>query len=328
MVKHKKQNNILVQIVDLLNQHTNISGALIAKKLNITRTAVWKAINKLKAYNVIIATQKNGYALNQNLVLLNHDRIIKHLNKNIKLNIFETLDSTNQYLIDKNDLDTSKIHVCTTEFQSSGKGRLGKTWLSPFGQNICLSICTFLNTDLSKLGGLSLVVSLAITKTLKDISKNNDIKVKWPNDILYNKKKLSGVLVQVISEIHNLCKIVIGIGINVNHDPKLHTNEINQPWTSLKQITDKHLDRNDITPKLINNVVNYLEIFKEKGFEEFIQEWEKHDLFFNQDIILLNGNKTIKGCEVGVDKNGHLLLKQNKDITSFSCGETSFAKPF
>lgn len=329
MVKQKKQNDNLVKIVELLSATPHVSGNIIAQELEISRAAVWKAIKKLQAYNIPITTYKDGYKLNCQLSLLNKNLIIKQLKKtkDFKLEIFETIESTNHYYLDNHHSEPNKINICLAEFQSLGKGRMGKKWLSPFGHNICLSVCKIINTDLSKLGGLSLAISLAIAKTLKEFMKNDEIKVKWPNDIIYKKQKLSGNLIQVMSEQNGMCKVVIGIGINVNTDQKNQKN-ITQAWTSLKEITRHNINRNILAAKLIDNISECLEIFVENGFEPFMKKWEANDFFFNKEVALIYKDKNIVGLEKGIDKYGHLLLEIDGVTKSYSCGETSFAKPF
>ena len=328
MPKQKKQNENLVKIVDLLSSNPHISGNEIARCLDISRSAVWKAIKKLQLYNVPVISYRDGYVLNNDCKLLNYDKILKHLGNipGVNLEIFETLESTNQYYLDAN-VDCTKTHICLSEFQFCGKGRLGRKWVSPFGQNICLSICTFMNTNLSKLGGLSLTTSLAIAKSLREITLNDDIKVKWPNDVIYKKQKLSGSLIQIISEQNGTSKIIIGVGVNVNAD-KQHNSykDVTQDWCSIKEMCNKPMDRNLLAAKLIMNILDYLNIFEKHGFEFFISEWEKKDCFFNQEVSLHNNKQIITGIEAGVDKNGQLLISVDGVIKAFSYGETSFSK--
>lgn len=324
----KKQNNHLVKIVDLLSQGECISGNRIAQLLGLSRSAVWKAIKKLQLYNIPITSKKNGYLLNSKLKLLDIDVISLSLQNRpqINLEIFESINSTNQYYLD-NILDRSKTHVCLAEFQSNGQGRLGRNWLSPFGQNIYLSICTLIAIDLSNLGGLSLAISLAVAKALREATHNDEIKVKWPNDVIYNKQKLAGTLIQIVAEQNGLCKIVIGVGVNVNADKKNSSyHDITQNWSSLKEITAKATDRNILAAKLIGDILDCLEKFKNNGFETFIPEWNKIDYFFGQEISLHSNEKIITGIENGVDKNGQLLLTVNQVTKSYSSGETSFVK--
>ncbi|MBP9792311.1 MAG: bifunctional biotin--[acetyl-CoA-carboxylase] ligase/biotin operon repressor BirA [Rickettsiales bacterium] len=322
----KKQNTNLVEIVKCLSGKVPVSGNNIAQKLNISRSAVWKAIKKLQSYGILIKSHKNGYYLDEELVLLSPQSIISNLGniQKINLEIFETIDSTNQYYLD-NHVDHNTTHVCLAEYQSNGKGRLGRTWTSPFGQNLYLSICTFIDTDLSTLGGLSLVVSLAIAKTLKTLTQDDEIKVKWPNDVIYKKQKLSGSLIQLISEQNGLCKIIIGVGINVNMI-KSQSIDIKQDWCSIRNIINQSINRNIVAAKLITNILDYFNIFRKNGFEYFIDEWEKTDCFFGREVSLYNNEQTITGIEKGVNRNGQILLSTNGLTTAYSCGETTFSK--
>jgi BirA family biotin operon repressor/biotin-[acetyl-CoA-carboxylase] ligase len=326
MHKQKKQNTNLVEIVKCLSGKAPVSGNDIAQKLNISRSAVWKAIKKLQLYDIPIKSYRNGYYLDEELILLNHQSIVSNLDKiqKVNLEIFETIDSTNQYYLD-NPIDHNVTHVCLSEYQSNGKGRLGRNWSSPFGQNIYLSICTFIDTDLSTLGGLSLVVSLAIAKTLKELTQDDEIKVKWPNDVIYKKQKLSGSLIQLISEQNGLCKIIIGVGINVNMI-KSQNIDIKQDWCSIKDIINKSINRNILAAKLITKILDYFNVFRKNGFEYFIDEWEKTDCFFGREVSLYNNEQTITGIEKGVNKNGQILLSTNGITKPYSCGETSFSK--
>lgn len=259
---------------------------------------------------------------------LSHKDIINSLKtkQDVFLEIFDTIDSTNQYYVD-NDYSASKVRICLAEFQSSGKGRLGRTWISPPKQNICLSICTLVNRNINELGGLSIAISISVAKTLQKITNNKDIKVKWPNDIIYKKHKLSGSLLQVIPLSNGICKIIIGIGLNVNADDASFKG-IEQKCTSLKQIIGKDLDRNFIAAQIINGILAAINTFIDKGLEHFITEWNKNDFFFKKEVSLLYNEKIITGIDKGVDNNGYILL-QTPDgrITAFSCGETTFAKP-
>lgn len=330
MSKPKKQNDNLVKIVDLLSADKHVSGNSIAQELGVSRAAVWKAIKKLLSYSVPISTYKDGYKLDCQITLLNHTKILKQIKDgyNVNLELFESIESTNKYLLENSNLDLRKTNICLAEFQSLGKGRIGKNWIAPFGQNICLSVCTLLNTDLSKLGGLSLAISLAIAETLQQVTHNNDIKVKWPNDVMYKKKKISGILIQAISEQNEVCKVVIGVGINVNLDPNSSIfKDVNQKRTSLKEITNQSLNRNDLTVKIINNILEYIKVFTKEGFEYFLKQWQENDLFFNQTAELLHNSQIIKGIGKGVNKNGQLLFEIQGKVKTFSCGETSFAKP-
>ncbi len=150
-------------------------------------------------------------------------------NKPINIHVLDTVDSTNRFLKDLPASDD--IDVCCAETQTQGRGRFGRSWHSPYGENIYCSIRWRFDCDFSKLSGSSLVVSLAVLAALKDISP--EIRIKWPNDLLWHGKKLCGSLIEVVGQ----SDVVIGIGINVNAIPN------DQSWCSLYEITGQHDDR-------------------------------------------------------------------------------------
>ena len=136
--------------------------------------------------------------------LLSEADIRKHLNQDLKfseqviLHILASVDSTNQFL--KNDLSQQHIHVCAAETQTQGRGRFGRTWISPPGENIyCSSLWSF-ETDKACLSGISLVVSLAVMALLKEYDLVKDVKIKWPNDLLWHEKKLCGILIEMLPQ--------------------------------------------------------------------------------------------------------------------------------
>ena len=215
----KSLNQTLVKVTELLSDGQYHDGTSIGNQLNITRAAVWKVIKKLEQYNVPLTSSKGkGYQLELPLTLLDPDKIKSKLrHRAIEIDVVEKVASTNDYLkqfMEKN----KKIRVCLAEMQTQGKGRLDRQWYSPFGENIYLSMLCPFDKDLSELSGLSLVASLAICRALESMIdfKNHQLKVKWPNDILVNQRKLAGMLIEVQAESNRSCQVVIGVGINVN----------------------------------------------------------------------------------------------------------------
>jgi BirA family transcriptional regulator, biotin operon repressor / biotin---[acetyl-CoA-carboxylase] ligase len=322
----KKLTASFANIVAMLNDGHYHDGTTIGDKLKITRSAVWKAIKKLQAYAIKVDSIKGkGYALLEPLVLLN-PKIIKQriAAKKVDIEVFETIDSTNDYL--RATLNGSDVKICLAEQQTQGKGRLHRQWHSPFGQNIYLSCQYSFQRDVSQLAGLSLVVSLAVAKTLETYGLPKSLAVKWPNDIMYDHKKLSGTLIEIQAESHGVCHAIIGIGLNVNMMQD-EDNLILQDWTSLRKITASYIDRNEVCVLLIDNLINYLARFEKQGLATFINEWNDADCLKNKEISLKNGNKKIYGKAKGIDTLGNLILQASDGILqTFSSGDTTLMK--
>ncbi|WP_119344210.1 biotin--[acetyl-CoA-carboxylase] ligase [Facilibium subflavum] len=316
-------NDTLLGIVKLLNDHDYIDGNSIGAKLNITRAAVWKNIHQLQQqYGIAIrASKAKGYKLQQPLILLDQDKIKQKLiHEQVKLECFNSIDSTNRYLQDIND-DTYLYHICLAEHQSKGKGRFSRSWSSPFGQNIYLSLKTNLTKDMSELSGLSLSIATVIANVIhKDFPILNP-KIKWPNDIYLNDSKLSGVLIEVKAESNYQSQVIIGIGLNVNMTQQ---NEINQEWISLLKATGATVDRNQLATHLINALIDALIVFQNKGFTPFIDAYQSLDYLTGKTISLsLPNNTIITGICHGINQHGHIMLKKNDKIHTFASGEAS-----
>jgi BirA family transcriptional regulator, biotin operon repressor / biotin---[acetyl-CoA-carboxylase] ligase len=325
-MKIKKLAAGFVDLVAMLNDGQYHDGTTLGNTLNITRSAVWKTIKKLEGYHINIHSVKGkGYVLKEPLILLNQ-KIIKKgiIHKNCPLQLFETIHSTNDYL--KTSMHHNKISLCLAEQQTQGKGRFHRHWHSPFGQNIYLSCSYPFQKDLSELSGLSLVVSLAIAKTLKTYDLSNWLGIKWPNDIVYDHKKISGNLIEIQAESHGASHAIIGIGINVNMIQDEYC-ELSQPWTSLRKATGHYVDRNPLCISLINHLMAYLQLFDSKGLSSFTAEWEQFDYLMKRNIALKNGNKIIHGKAIGIDQQGHLMIElENGSLHAFSSGDTSIIK--
>ncbi len=294
-------------------------GETLGAALGVSRNTIWKTINKLIDYGIAIdAIKGRGYRLVEPLTLLDEAVIRAGLiEKAIDLKIFETIDSTNAFL--HGFKSKQPIALCLAEQQTAGRGRFARTWHSPFGQNIYMSCRYPFMRDISTLGGLSLAVSLAILQTVQHFAPEAAIQLKWPNDVLYQQKKLAGSLIEIRAESHSRAQAIIGIGLNVNM--------LAQTWASVRAITHEVMDRNIVCIQLINVLLTTLHTFAENGLTPFIAQWLSADALFNQAITLHNGKQKISGIGKGIDAHGQLIM-QLEDGTQqhFSAGETSLHK--
>jgi len=325
----KSLNQNLLKIAELLSDGQYHDGTSIGNQFNITRSAVWKVIKKLEKYDIPLTSLKGkGYRLESPLILLNPNKIKDKLHhRSVQLDILEKTDSTNDEL--KTFISQNKtMRVCIAETQTRGKGRLNRQWHSPFGENIYLSILYPFEKDVSELSGLSLVVGLAICQAIESVVdlKGNSLKVKWPNDIMVSQDKLAGTLIEIQAETNGFCQAIIGIGINVNMSKALKK-DIGQPWSSLLKMTGQYQDRNSLCVSLIDALIDYLERFSSSSLSAFIEEWKKRDCLIHNTIAVISGNQQLEGICVGVNEQGHLLLKTaNQVIQSCSSGDTTLLK--
>ncbi len=217
----------------------------------------------------------------------------------IPIEIFESIDSTNDYLLHYARYDK---HICLAETQTAGRGRENRAWYSPANENLYFSI----RLPVKKFLGLSIITSLAIIKTLNNFAPEAKLFAKWPNDIIHDNKKLAGCLIEIQHNTH----AIIGIGLNINMQHNL--------WASLKDITHTDIDRNDICTILITTLVDYIQEFERKPFESFIPEWDSVDYLAGKNITVQNTD----GIAEGINSHGNLLLKlPNGKIIKIISGE-------
>lgn len=314
-------------LLQLLGDGNCHSGSELGANLGITRSAIWKQINHLIASGIPIKRIRHqGYQLPNQLILLNKQQIMEHLapqkqSNPFNLHLFTSIDSTNRYLKDLPPSNT--VDICCAEIQTQGRGRFGRHWHSPFGENLYCSSRWNLNYDLTKLSGLSLVSSLAVLATLSEFDISSHIKIKWPNDILWTHKKLCGSLIEILAESNGNVQVIIGIGLNVNTDTENHPLP-DKPWCSLYEITKKHFDRNVLIARLITNLEHYVSKFIHHDLNSFMDEWNKSDYLFGKSIKVTQSLNTLSGIACGINQFGQLILQDKSGTQHFlSSGDTS-----
>ncbi len=251
---------------------------------------------------------------------LDKEKILSKLSNEFKskvvLEVFDTISSTNDYLLRKEKNKNKDIKICIAEEQTKGRGRRGKSWISPKYKNIYFSLNSYLKKE--DLSGLSIAVALSVSEVLTKINVMSLI--KWPNDLLVGNKKICGILIETAKE-GEFTKVVIGIGINVNME---YSELIDQEWTSIKLEKKQSVDRNSIITEMINQLCITLNKFEQEEFNYFLKKFTSLDLLKDKKFTLKDKpNETFIGK--GIDNKGLLIAQNLKDqrIVKFSSGEVS-----
>lgn len=298
------------------------SGEELGAQLGVTRAAVWKQLKKLEALNIPLSSVKGkGYRLSDAIELLDETVILNSIDGRLDcLEVLLNTESTNSYLLANAADHMGKRYAVLSEKQENGRGRRGRSWVSPFGKNIYLSMLWSFNGGLGSLEGLSLVIAIAVERTLTELGANG-VQLKWPNDVYIKQKKVAGILLEVSGEYSGHCQVVIGIGLNVKlseHDAK----SIDQPWAQLSE----HLvgvERNTIAASMINHLIAAIEQFDKHGFSSFREYWLARDAFYGQQVDLILPNVIRNGVSKGVNGKGELLLETDKGLEAVNAGELS-----
>lgn len=314
-----KDHSIPLKLVEILSDGEFHSGEQLGESLGMSRAAINKHIQTLKSWGLDIYTVTGkGYSLPAPMQLLNEEAILAQLHQP-NLAIIPVIDSTNQYLLERmNELQSGD--ACIAEYQQAGRGRRGRQWFSPFGANLYMSMYWRLEQGPAAAMGLSLVIGIVIAETLQQLGAQN-VRVKWPNDLYLQDRKLAGILVELTGKTGDAAQIVMGAGINLAMRGA-EAAQINQGWINLQE-AGIAIDRNDLAAKLINSLREALPLFERDGLAPFTERWKALDNFFNRSVKLLIGEREIHGIARGIDKQGGLLLEQDGEVKSWVGGEIS-----
>jgi len=320
------------KILSLLADGEFHSGTELAELLGVSRSAICKQLSGLAALGLHhSAVSGKGYRLDKPLELLESSKINAVLNDQNKvliptLEIHDSLDSTNSYLMEHSRNNAESGFVCFAEHQTAGKGRRGRQWVSPYGSNIYVSMLwRFQQGGITSTAGLSLAIGVAVIRALK-LYGINDVGLKWPNDIYSQGKKLGGILIEVSGEADGPCAAVIGLGLNL-FLPEHQAQTITQAWTDLTQISGEiPVLRNQLAGTLLNEMLAVVNGFEMDGIKAYLDEWRSYDCLKGKAATLFIGQQQIEGIVEGIDDKGLILIKKPDGLVqAFASGEVSFS---
>ena len=233
---------------------------------------------------------------------MNHFSSLKSLlENNFQCYFFESIDSTNSYLASTKY--SAKPQICITREQTKGKGQHGRNWVSQKDGSIIFSMRKSFNEGMN-LNGLSLIAGMAIIKSIEAECQLSGLKIKWPNDIYYGDKKLAGILMENTHYKSNQL-VLVGVGINYQ---LVDTNEIDEPWVDLSRILNKLPNFQQLTAKIINNILFFLEDFQINGLSNLLSEWHHYDMLKGVRIKFRESNIELQGQIDGITHQGALKV--------------------
>lgn len=314
-----KDNTVPLKLIALLANGEFHSGEQLGETLGMSRAAINKHMQTLRDWGVDVFTVPGkGYSLPEPIQLLNAEQILGQLDGG-SVTVLPVIDSTNQYLLDRIG-ELKSGDACVAEYQQVGRGRRGRKWFSPFGANLYLSMFWRLEQGPAAAIGLSLVIGIVMAEVLRKLGADK-VRVKWPNDLYLQDRKLAGILVELTGKTGDAAQIVIGAGINMAMR-RVEESVVNQEWITLQE-AGINLDRNTLAAMLIRELRTALELFEQEGLAPYLSRWEKLDNFINRPVKLIIGDKEIFGISRGIDKQGALLLEQDGIIKPWMGGEIS-----
>ena len=211
-------------------------------------------------------------------------------------------------------------YICTAEQQTAGRGRRGRVWASPYASNLYFSVVWAFGGGAASLEGLSLAVGVAVVDALEK-SGLLGAELKWPNDVLYQGRKLAGVLLEMTGDPAGRCHVVVGIGLNVAMPASIR---IDQPWIDVRSISEQAVSRNQLLVAILNELMPLLSSFeRNQGFSAYYDRWQCLDAFAETEVAMTLANDTIVGKAVGVDITGAIMIETPAGMRKFNGGEVS-----
>ncbi|WP_421595879.1 bifunctional biotin--[acetyl-CoA-carboxylase] ligase/biotin operon repressor BirA [Rahnella sp. PD4] len=314
-----KDITVPLQLISILADGEFHSGEQLGTAMGMSRAAINKHIQTVRDWGVDIFTVPGkGYSLPFPIELLDAEKIHALLPTG-HVDVLSVIDSTNQYLLDRIG-ELSSGDACVAEYQQAGRGRRGRKWFSPFGSNLYLSMYWKLEQGPAAAMGLSLVIGIVMAEVLQRLGAEA-VRVKWPNDLYLNDRKLAGILVELTGKTGDAAQLVLGAGINLKmREPA--SDAINQGWINLQE-AGVNIDRNELTATLLKELRSALLHFEQEGLAPFIPRWRGLDNFLDRPVKLLIGDQEIHGIERGIDPQGALLLEQDGILKPYIGGEIS-----
>jgi BirA family transcriptional regulator, biotin operon repressor / biotin---[acetyl-CoA-carboxylase] ligase len=294
--------------------HLNVSQS----NAPVDQLIIWGCCNELHC--------RRGQRLKNRFDLLDSRAILDRLDPRTRaliadVEVLVETDSTNSYLIREGPSDGFAGRVCLAETQTAGRGRRGKRWISPFGANLYMSLLWRSNQRPSDTARLSLLIAVAVADALTAMGARG-LALKWPNDVLWRGKKLSGILLETVGAT-NGGHIVIGIGVNINMS-EFRDIEIDQPWTDLATVLYGNVpSRNLLAARLLDAIVTTICSFERGGGKNLQHVWRRYDSIYGQVVEVQTHNGRQRGKALGIDVEGRLIIQIDGQRQAFACGGIS-----
>ncbi|OEG00333.1 biotin--[acetyl-CoA-carboxylase] ligase [Vulcanibacillus modesticaldus] len=300
-----------IKEIFLNSDHRFISGEELSKRLQISRTAIWKQIEGLRKEGYKFeAVRKKGYRLINNPDDIYPERIkqglsTKWLGKDIVYRHVSESTQLEAHNLARQGVEHGTIIIANE--QTNGRGRLGRKWYSEKGKGIFMSMILRPNFDYEQISLITLLTSIIIFDSLKNVYGITS-KIKWPNDIYIDDRKCAGILSEIHGEQDQIHYLIIGIGINTHKTE--YPVEIESKAISIEEKIDGSPNRVELITEILNNFELGYERFIELGFTAYFDQY--NNLLYGKEkkVIVTNFNRKVIGLIEGVNQNGHLLIKK------------------
>lgn len=319
-------NPLLFSLLKILADGDFHSGETIGKQLGLARSSVHNALQQVGSLGLKLhSVRGRGYQLAQPLHWLDAAQIEAHLGaakSALHMQIVDEAPSSNALLMQRAGQGAASGSVLAVEWQTAGRGRLGRAWRSGLGNALTFSLLWRFEKGLSALSGLSLGVGVATLRALQELGVST-AGLKWPNDVLLPEGKLAGILLEAQGDMLGPSAVVVGIGLNLSL-PLAAREQIDQPVSDLAQCGIQLSERNRVLGVLLKHQVRMLQEFSQHGFAPLHAEWERYHLLQQRSAhLLMPDGSSVTGIVRGVSDDGALRLETAQGVQIFNAGEIS-----
>ena len=288
------------------------SGEILAQRLGVSRASVNNALAGVEAYGLNLhSVRGRGYRLSGGPNWLDATKIDICLDSaadRFEVNILDVAPSSNTLMLQRATQGARSGSVLAVEWQSDGRGRMGRSWHSGLGNALTFSLLWRFDCGLAGLSGLSLATGVALVRGLHALGVEG-ARLKWPNDLLGAQGKIAGILIEAQGDMLGPSAVVIGIGINLSL-PQQVLQRIDQPVSDLSRLTPQLPERNRLLACMLRELAQVMEEFAAQGFAALREEWESYHLYQNQTVqLLLPDATTVRGVVRGVNNDGALRVE-------------------
>ena len=302
-----------------------VSGQKICETFGVSRTAVWKAVNQLRNSGYEIeAVSNKGYRLLSVPDVLNQNELLsrrktKWIGKDTLC--YETIDSTNAQAKRLAEAGYGDGTLIVADHQEAGRGRRGRSWETPAGTNIAMSLLLKPEINPNNASMITLVAALAVSKAITQIT-GEPAPIKWPNDIVMNGKKVCGILTEMSAQFDYVNHIVVGIGINVNIES--FPEEIAETATSLRIETGKQISRAELIEAVWEQFETVYEVYlRTQDLRNLVKEYDARLINMHRNVKVLDPKEPFEGRAMGITPRGELMVDTWESRKLVSSGEVS-----
>jgi len=319
-------NSLTFPILHQLADGKFHSGQALAKQFNVTRVTIWNAIQHAQSIGVeIFSVRGRGYRLPHAIALIDKEAVLQAIGTQsqwVHLEVLDEVVSTNTHLMQAAANGAPHVSCAVAHIQTGGRGRRGRTWISKLGASLTFSLLWRFDCGAAGLSGLSLAIGVGLMRAFNELGVSN-AKLKWPNDVLVDGKKLAGILIDLQGDMDGPSAAVIGVGININL-PDNVLNNIDQPAIDVLRAGNANMNQSELLGIVLKHFMDVLKSFESDGFLGVRDEWLNHHVYHHQPVrMLLPDGRDVMGTVTGVAEDGVLLVETALGLQRFSAGEIS-----